>query len=760
MTGAPLGARTTLAAGTTLKLYVDNNGGIHDITPVEQTISLGSDPISFTNGTAKAEVTITSHEAVVGDYVTLAGSSLGTATTPATSEIDGEHRIVGVVDSDTVEVVFPSAADATTTDGGSSMTAALQINVGLDSFLSGGGWGSGAWGSGPWGGATSLDPSSQLRLWSLDNFGDDLIACVRTGGIYYWDESDGVSTRAVKFNELTRRTITLAADPIDTTISSATITIHDTGHDAGPGDTVTISGASAVGGIAADDINGERTVVAVLTDSQYTVTAGDTATSTASGGGSSVQVVYDAGVYYTPVKALQIMASPSARHIIAFGANPVGSTTAQPLLVRWCSSEQPAAWRPTPENSAGDYPLSTGSKFIGALRTRREIVIWTDVGLVSMRYVGRPFVYTFTDIEGGTSMISPNAAANAGGRVYYMDRGGFYVYAGGVQRLPCSVRDYVFSRLDLSQSFKVTAGSNEDFSEVIWFYPSTDGSGDNDSYVKFNYDENLWDYGSLERGTWANSPTKSEPRATQIGKQALATDPLQITTSTTEFTLTAASHGMRVGDEFILEGAESVGGVDADVINTQWTVKAVTSANAFTFDVPDTASSTATGGGSNVVLKKTNHIYAHESGFDADGLPLMSHVETGYFDIDDGEQLQFVDYLIPDLAWRGNASTGSLTLTVTMRDYPLGDDKEASESAIVSDTKHCHIRQRGRHMRYKLASGGTGAGWRMGKFRFSVRPDGGGVDGERRTKAQAREALALGAPGVRPHRRRRHAQDR
>lgn len=713
-----------LAAGTTLKLYVDNDAGVYDITPVEGTFTLGSNPISFASGTGKAQITITSHGAVVGDYVSLTGAVMSTVATPTATEVNAEHRITGIVDDNTVEVVFPVASDTGASDGGSAIVAELQINVGLDEFLSGSGWGSGPWGSGPWGGATSLSPASQLRLWSIDNFGDDLIANVRTGGLYYWDESGGVSARAVKFHELVRRTVTLADNPIDTTISSSTIIIQDVGHNAGVGDLVTISGAAGVGGLTADEINGERAITSVLTDSTYTVVADNTAGFTATGGGSSVQVVYEAGTYYTPVKALQVMTAPTARHVIAFGANAAGESTIESLLVRWSSMEHPAEWRPTPENSAGDWPLSTGSKFVGALRTRQEIVIWTDAGLVSMRYVGRPYVFSFVDIEGGTSMISPNAAVNAGGKVYYMDRGGFYVYAGGVQRLPCSVRAYVFDNIDLSQAFKVVAGANEDFSEVIWLYPSTSGDGDNDSYVKYNYDENLWDYGSIARGTWNNTPTKTEPRASQIGTQSLGSDPLQITTGTSEFTATVAAHGLAIGDSFILGGSTAVGGVDADVINTQWTVKAVPTANTFTFDVPDTASSTETGGGTNVVIYKASNIYAQDAGFSADGLALNSYIESGDFDLEDGQSLQFTEYVIPDLAWRGTENAGQVTFTVTTKDYPMADDKDPSVHTVTATTEDLHLRQRGRHMRYRVESNGTNFGWRMGKFRFSVRPDG------------------------------------
>lgn len=713
-----------LAVGTTLKLYVDDGGAIFDVTPLEKTVTLGSNPISTTNGTAKAEVTVTSHNAVPGDFVTFTGAT--TTNGINATEINAEHRIISTPDANTIEVVFPSAATSTGTGGGSSMTAELQVNVGLDTYTIGGGWGAGSWGAGTWGGATDLDPATQLRLWSIDNFGSDMISCIRTGGIFYWDESSGTGTRAVQFKDLTRRTADLQTNPFVTSAGSSIVEVYDVGHGAGDGDEITISGVSAaVDGIAASNFNATHEIVDVITDSIYTIDVGANASAGITGtGGSGISVEYTAGVFYTPTKALQIMTSPVARHIIAFGCDTAGSTTIEPLLVRWCDSERPAQWRPRPENSAGDQQLSTGSRFVGALRTRQEILIWTDVGLVSMRYVGRPFIFNFTDIEGGTSMISPNAAVNAGGRVYYMDRGGFYMYAGSVQRLPCSVRDYVFSRIDLSNAFKVVCGSNEDFSEVIWFYPSTDGGGEVDSYVKFNYDENLWDIGELARGAWSNTPINTEPRATAIDVQALGADPLTISSSSSEFTVTAPDHGLSVGDQFIVRNAGSVGGVDADVINTLWTVKAVTGDDTFTFDVSDTSTGAETGGGSSVELYKAGKVFAHEVGFSADGDDLNAYVESADFDIEDGDRFQFIDRYIPDVEWRGDPSLAEMNVQIKTKDFPLGPERTPADTTIMQDTRQKHVRLRGRQIALRAETNGTGFGWRLGKFRFNIRPDG------------------------------------
>ena len=114
------------------------------------------------------------------------------------------------------------------------------------------------------------------------------------------------------------------------------------------------------------------------------------------------------------------------------------------------------------------------------------------------------------------SLISPNAAINANGVVFFMDRGNFYMYTGGVEKLNCTVLTTVFHDFDLSQSHKVVAGSNPDFSEVIWFYPSESGNGENDRYVIYNYEDSVWCTGSLVRGTWNQANTKSYPLASSI----------------------------------------------------------------------------------------------------------------------------------------------------------------------------------------------------------------------------------------------------
>lgn len=234
-----------------------------------------------------------------------------------------------------------------------------------------------------------------------------------------------------------------------------------------------------------------------------------------SGVGSRGLLLQSLGDGSAPQNALQVMVSDVDRHVVCFGATPIGASgpdfLVDPLLIRWSDQENATSWFPSATNSAGGQVLSVGTEIVGAVKTRQEILVSTDGGLVSMRYVGAPFIYSFNPVAENTSFIGPNAAVAVGDAVYFMDRGGFYVYTGAVQRIPCTVHRYVFDAINKTQGFKVFAGSNQDFSEVIWFYQV--GDQDITNYVSFNYLENLWAVGTLERGCFVQTEAKQYPLA-------------------------------------------------------------------------------------------------------------------------------------------------------------------------------------------------------------------------------------------------------
>tara|TARA_R110000787_G_scaffold90048_1_gene190504 strand:+ start:1243 stop:3096 length:1854 start_codon:yes stop_codon:yes gene_type:complete len=420
-----------IGLGTHLKFYVVSGDLFNDITPIRLTSGAGDPTFAAANGSSTITVTESAHGAVVNDFVTFTdAASLGGTIIAAV--LNQEYQVASVPTTNTFTIVAKDTSGVTVTangsdtgNGGSSTVAAYQINTGTNSFATGTGWSTAGWGVTAFGSVSSLSSAGQLRLFSQDVFGEDLVFNPRGGGIYYWDESAGTGSRGVNITAL--------------------------------------SGASNA-----------------------------------------------------PTIALQVMVSDIDQHVIAFGTNPIGSSAIDPLFVRFSDQENAADWTPTATNTAGGVRINSGSQIIGAVQGRQEIIIFTDVSVHSMRFIGAPFTFQFQTISSDVSMISPNAAVNARGSIYFMDKGGFYVYNGSVQPLPCSVKEFVFSNLNVDQAFKVFAAENNAFSEVTWFYPVGTGDTEVTNYVTFNYAENLWSVGTLVRGAWRGAGTRNNPLASSI----------------------------------------------------------------------------------------------------------------------------------------------------------------------------------------------------------------------------------------------------
>ena len=417
-----------IGVGTNLKFYITEGNAYKDVTPLRVTTSAGDVTFAASNGSSTLTVTDSGHGAVVNDFVTFSGAaSLGGLI--VASALNQEYQIASVADANTYTVTAKDTSGDTLTanasdsgNGGGSVVGAYQINTGLNAYIASQGWGADGWGFGGFGSSTAISSGNQLRLFSQDNFGEDLIFNVRGGGIYYSDVSAGLNNRAVNITAL--------------------------------------SGAS------------------------------------------------DA-----PTVALQIMVSDTDQHVIAFGCNAIGSSTIDPLFVRFSTQESARDWTPTATNTAGGIRINSGSLIVGAVQSRQEILVFTDRSVHSMRFVGGAFIFELSLISTDVSMISPNAGIDVGGQVYFMDEGGFYVYNGSVQTLPCSVKNHVFSNLNKSQAYKVFAAENSAYSEVTWFYPVGTGNTEITNYVTFDYAENLWSIGTLERGAWNDYGSGTAPLA-------------------------------------------------------------------------------------------------------------------------------------------------------------------------------------------------------------------------------------------------------
>ena len=370
------------------------------------------------------------------DFVTFSGAAdLGGNITAAV--LNQEYQIATVTDGNTYTIeakdtsgntVLANSSDSGT--GGGSVVSTYQINTGLDAYVSSTGWGANSWGSSGWGSTTPLSSSNQLRIYTHDNYGEDLIFNVRAGGIYRWIENNGTGTRA-------------------TALSDAT------------------------------------------------------------------------GANQVPTAALQVLTSETDRHLIVLGADPLNTSNVRtgsvdPMLIAFSDQENPLDFETRTTNSAGELRLSSGSLIIGAVKSRQEIVIFTDTSVYSMQFIGPPFTFGLNLINESTGLIGPKAAVTGPNGVYYMSYDAFYLYNGSVQQLPCSVRNYVFSDINQGQAYKINAFTNNKHSEVGWFYPSA-SSSEIDRYVIYNYLERVWYYGQLSRTAWLDSNIESYPQAVSGG---------------------------------------------------------------------------------------------------------------------------------------------------------------------------------------------------------------------------------------------------
>ena len=409
-----------IGAGTNQKFYVVEGDAPHDITPIRKTTT-GTATFSATSGSAIVNVTDTNNGVFLGDFVTFSNAvSLGGQITAVV--LNQEYTVTEIVDGDNYHITVTATADGSDLgNGGGSTVASYQLNIGLDTVAVGSGWGAGPWSRGAWNSSADVGiPGANLRLWSQDNFGEDLIANVRSGGIYYWDSSAGVSgNRMVNITDLP--------------------------------------------------------------------------------GGSSVPVVCN-----------QILVSERDRHVIAFGANPefdqYGNATLvqDPLSIRFSSQESVTDWATTPTNTAGGLRIGTGSFIVGAVQTKQQVVVFTDISVYTMQFIGPPFTFGLTEVSSNISIAGEKAAVSTGDVVYWMGDGTFYLYNGSVVQIPCTIREYVFSDINTNQMAKVTAATNTSFSEIWWFYPSSE-STTNDKYAVYNYDMNIWYYGSLPRTAWSDN---------------------------------------------------------------------------------------------------------------------------------------------------------------------------------------------------------------------------------------------------------------
>ena len=501
-----LGGDNLIGVGTNLKFYINQGGVYYDITPIRTSSTINNNPFVATNGSATITVTDTNHGCVTGDFVTFSGAvSLGGNITAAV--LNAQYQVT-VLTANTY--TFTASATANATDasgspgGGASVVATYQISVGPAIPVPLVGWGAGTWGSPPPAGGTigtwgyGLTSTSALRLWNQINYGQDLVYGPRTGPIYYWTASNGVNTRGVLLNSLGGTvSFTNSVSTGVATVVTSTILYTE-------GAALQFSGGSLPTGVSA------ATTYYVFQVDGLTFNlldgSGNEVNTTSSGTGT-VSLIVDA-----PTVQNNMTVSDASRFLIAFGCNDYGSNVLDPMLIRWSAQDDIYNWTPDPTNQAGFTRLSHGSEIITTVQTRQEIVVFTDVSVYSLQYLGPPYVWASQLLGDNISIMSPNAAVIASGVVYWMGVDKFYQYDGRVNTLNCDLRRFVFGDLNQAESLQVFSGTNEGFNEVWWFYCSANATAI-DKYVIYNYVEKIWYYGTMSRTAWLDSGLQSYPIA-------------------------------------------------------------------------------------------------------------------------------------------------------------------------------------------------------------------------------------------------------
>ena len=419
------------AIGTDKKLYVYANDILYDITPTRQTNSAVTSIFTTTNGSANVTVNVSGHNANQGDIVTFSGTTSLSGTSFTADDFNRSFEVKSVTNTNAF-VIQQDTTESTGSVTTGTATATFDISIGPAFSTYGYGWGTSTWNTETWGTARSTsNVTLDGRDWSLDNFGENLIATVLNGATYQWSPT-----------------------------------------------TDTLSGkASLVSG--------------------------------------------------APTTSKFSLVSTPDRHLILFGTEKtIGTGSSQdPLLLRFSSQEDITTYQPQAENTAGSLRIQDGSTIIGADKARGQILVWTDTSLHGLQFIGPPFTFGLNQLGKNCGLLGQHAAVVVRDVSYWMGQNAFFAYDGTVTKLPCTVDDYVFEALDLTQTDQIFAGVNTEFAEIIWFYvtnPDNVAQPQVNRCVVYNYLEQSWSIGSMNRTTWVDRGVFQNPLATEYITDSIA----------------------------------------------------------------------------------------------------------------------------------------------------------------------------------------------------------------------------------------------
>ena len=529
-----LAGSNLLAVGTSVKYYIQNgtNGFYYDVTPIRTTTSAGEITFAATNGSPTITVLDAGHGAQTDDFVTFSGAvSLGGNITATI--LNAEFQITYVSSNQYTITASVNANGSDSGNGGASVVGAYQITTGGSTSTQNVGWGAGTWGGIVPGAVTTAVSGGTLSNSNTTVTVTSTTGFSSTGNIL-------IDQETITYSGTTPTTFTGCTRGVSGTGSGAATT-HANG-------AAVVQSTSFTGwGQAAPASQGVGQQLRLWSQANF----GEDLIFNARGGalyywannaninvfnravllGPAQSISTKAGTItvdnYCPSVANLVLVSDASRFVIAFACNDAvaGSTTQDPMFIAWSNQESFATWYPQATNQAGSYRLSNGSQIVAAVQTRQEILVYTDTAIYSMQYLGPPYVWGFQIMGSNISIAGPNAVITANNFTYWMGTDKFYVYSGKVDTLPSTLREYVYTDINLAQSSQFMAGTNEGYNEVWWQYCSST-SDVIDRYVIYNYLDNVWYYGDWStytgttyqgRTAWLDSPLRAYPMAAVYG---------------------------------------------------------------------------------------------------------------------------------------------------------------------------------------------------------------------------------------------------
>ena len=678
-----------VAIGTDKFLLIYFEGTLYDITPWRSNNAGAQTEFTSstlaTNSTTNKECTITTtsnHDLEVGDIIVLDSVTLpGGTGLNATDFEDKKFQVLSVPTSVTFTIDSLNQASAAVATGG-SMKVQPYATVGPAAQTYGYGFGVGNYGGTITGAQTNtLDGALLADTAGTGGSGtsitlDSTTGFTSTNGTILVD-SELIKYTAISSNDLT--TITRGA--YGTAVSGTTGSAHSDGttvYDATNytqwGNAVNASDVTLEPGLWSLSNWGEVLVATIANGKTYTWNSGISGSARFTNRASTITSNYVTAISGTegnPTASRLTLVSPTTRHLIHFGTETTIGTdsTQDDLFIRFSDQEALNTFAPTADNSAGTQRLQDGTKIMGAIKGKENILVWTDNALYSMKFVGAPFTFGFEQVGTNCGLIGQNACCEIDGVAYWMGNNGFFSIDGTVNSLSCSVEDYVYNDFDTTKGQQVYAGINNLFTEVIWYYP-TSGATYNDRYVIFNYGEKtqlptgVWYTGTNTnsiRSTWIDSIVYPKPYATQFNSSATGTFPSII-----------GETGLGQTVYFEQE-------TGTDQLNPDGSTTALTSSlQSFDFAI---------------------------------------QTDKGM-----GEYFLAMRRFIPDF----KTLTGTAKVTIGLKNFPSASatDSTLSPFSVLSTSTQFNTRARGRYANVKIENESAGEDWRYGTFQVDVQADG------------------------------------